>query len=583
MARKTIKAVEEAKTVRAHVLKPKYNQDTYEYSDAFEPWNGVDTNQIHTPHELVEAVRKGKAEVDCITLGINTRLNQWTFKRLDTKEFIEAWDNGDKRWDSKFKLKESFGNDIGSEGGYGQNGYGPSNAGLVGDDFIPSLGGPFYKQLYQYDYIRMHNLCFFAAHHDPFARAIVSITRDFTLGRGFRIDSDNKAALALWRAFEEVNDLQGMMDQAARELCCYGEVMFWELPGNETNIVYRPTDTQKVNHGLIPRIRMIDPSCIWDITTWPEDIKKVLSYTWIAPTQYQTYAGLTPESKGIPSSKFIFQSIPADQVTHWKVNAFGGEKRGRSDLFPILGYAKRLRDSVAFQILSLQKQAAWTMDTTVQGSQADVDAYASEMAALGTLPPAGSEFIHTDKITRQFLSNVAGKGGQSEAFEWCLSMIAAGSGIPSNYFGTHLSGGQTRASALVATEPVAKKFEMRQVLYQQMIQRMWDNLMKKFGLGKVECEITFPEILVQDRSAKLKDLALAETQGWISKERAATIAAKELGITNFGYDDEKEDMAGEVGDDIAVGPLTDVTGSDDNTEKPTGVSSSMRKDIASLG
>jgi hypothetical protein len=135
-------------------------------------------------------------------------------------------------------------------------------------------------------------------------------------------------------------------------------------------------------------------------------------------------------------------------------------------------------------------------------------------------------------------------------------MFCAGIGIPSNYFGTHLSGGQTRASAVVATEPVAKRFEARQQVYERIVQDLWDRLMEWSGLGYVECEITFPELITQDRSQKLKDLSLAESQGWLSNKTAATLAAKELNVTSYEYDLEREEIEGEQKAGVFDSPLT---------------------------
>ena len=291
-------------------------------------------------------------------------------------------------------------------------------------------------------------------------------------------------------------------------------------------------------------MRLLDPTVFWEVITWPDDPTRELAYVWVSPTQYQTYTH-TFGNQNVPSSKFIFQQIPADQISRYKINVVTGEKRGRGDLFSVLGFLKRLRDSVNYSIIGLQRQASFCIDTVIRGSQEDVDSYISAQADLGAVAPAGSEFVHTDAIERKYLSPEGGKAGSSPAFEWALSMVAAGLGIPISYFGTHLSGGQTRASAIVSTEPVAKRFEMRQQVYERVVHDLWDRLMEWAGLGHVECEVTFPEIITADKSQKLKDLSLAQTQGWISGERAATIAAKELNITSFEYETEREKISGE--------------------------------------
>jgi hypothetical protein len=290
---------------------------------------------------------------------------------------------------------------------------------------------------------------------------------------------------------------------------------------------------------------VIDPSNIVEIVTFPEDITRRLFYVWLAPSQYQTFTGVDPvkDRPKQPALKFIYRQIPADQIDHYTVNSVSNEKRGRSDLFPILGYLKRLRDAVNYELVAHQRQAAWNIDTTIEGSQDDVDAYIDAVQAMGPIPPAGSDFAHTAKIKRQFLSAAAGSAQSSEIFSWCLSMISAGVGIPVSYFGTHLSGSQARGAALVATEPVAKKFEMRQAVLERVVKKKWARLMRSAGFAEIpDCEVTFPEIITQDRSSKLKDLALAESQKWFTKQRCAEIAAKEMGAGDFEYTEEQQKM-----------------------------------------
>lgn len=528
------------KLERCKVLKTglSFNVDTYEYDDKFIPGSG--SNGVHTTFELLSLLESDSSvDIDTRILCLDKVTRRCSYKKLSRQEFIEAFKKEEK-WSFKETL-DPFATDYDFD----------TQAGRVGEDFVPLLSGPFYKQLYYYDYLRMHAASFHAYHHDPIANGVVRIITDFTLGRGWRVDCDNPIALALWRTFEEVNDLYTMMHYADDELSIYGEIMIWELPNLETKIGYRLEPGQAVPRGTIPRVRLIDPSVIWEIVTYPEDITRVLHYTWVAPTQYQMYT----DGK-VPGSKFIYQQIPADQITHVKINSVSNEKRGRSILFPILGYLKRLRDSVNYSILAQQKASAWSMDTTIEGSQSDIDQYVLDQQGLGTIPPAGSEFVHTAKIKRDYLSNQASaRGGNSNSFDWCLSMIAAGTGIPVNYLGTHLSGGQTRASAIVATEPVAKMFERRQLVLEMILKRMADKLFKRFGFDGVDIEVTFPTIVEQDRSSKLKDLLVAEEAGWISKERAATIAAKELSITEFEYEEEKEDIASGI-EPMDVAPLT---------------------------
>lgn len=533
-----------------------------------------------TAHTVTEAIAAASANPD---IGLEGRI--FGFKegkphveRMGKQKILESWAKNE----SNYSFQEGFSGDAFATDGFNSNG---AAGNQVGNDFVPLLGGPFFKQLYLYDFLSMFQLCFYAYHHDPVANAIIKMTRDFVLGRGFRVDSANTIALTAWRAFEEANDLQKLMDRVCTESAIYGETMLWKLPFNLTKITYDLGPNQKPPTGIIPRVRLLDPSTVWEIITYPEDIERPIAYQQVFPTQYQIYSA-KDQGDIVPSTKFIFQQIPADEIMHYKLNAVSNEKRGRSDLFPILGYLKRLRDSVNYQIIGLQKTSAWCMDTTVSGSQDDINQYIQEQQNIGTIAPAGSEFVHSDAVKREYMSIAGSHGSKSDTFEWCAGMIASGSGFPASYIFSHLAGGSTRASALVATEPVAKKIQTRQLFLENIIRDLWNWVMGYYGIKDADCEVTFPEVIVQDRSAKLKDLALAEQLKWINHKRASTIAAKELGITDYEYEEEKKEIKEETPEEAPaiVDPLSspglDSGGPSMSAKnKPSAVTSEDKRDI----
>lgn len=495
--------------------------------------------------ELLKMLEAKGVDFEARVLAKDPNSNHVGVRTLTKKEFIEAHKakHGDK-------LRESLGGDA-----FGTDLDVTSDR--VGNDYVPLLGGPFYKNLYFYDYIKQANAAFYAYHHDPIARQAVNIIKEFTLGRGYRVDCKNKKALSIWQAFSKANNLDKQLDQLATELSVNGEIMLWWLPDNQASIVQAPFAGQKIPKALLPRVRLTDATVFWEIVTIPEDINEVLYYVWVAPTQWQLYSGLAGEQK-VPTSKFIFQTIPAEQIDHFKINCFYNEKRGRSDLFPVLGYLKRLRDSVTFSQVALQKQAAWSFDTEIDGSPQDIQDYLSDVAGLGSMPPAGSEYVHSSKVKRQLLSPAGGgKGSGSNTFEWALSMVASGMGIPISYFGTHLSGGSTRASAIVSTEPIAKRLEARQKVYEEILHKCWDRVMQwatdKGYLDYNEehdCEVTFPSIITQDRAEVISSLQTTEQLEVFSKRRIAQIIAKEFNQNDFDFDEEQATIDEEKKDGI---------------------------------
>lgn len=519
-----------------------FDPEKYEYSDSWVENDPIrNPIGIHSVPELITALsnhRESKVDVDARVL-VRDRGGNWGVRRLNRDQFLES---SKQRSNSK-SLKESIdGFAIDDVGGVG------FGSDLVGRDFTPLLGGPFYKQLYYRDYLRMHSAAYFAWNNDPVIHALVNIGGDFVLGKGFTVDCKDESALIAWDAFAKVNNLSHQIDMIEREGEIYGEFMIWKLPGGMTQIVQRPQPGDKIPIGLIPRIRVVDPSVFIDITTHPEDIDRVLFYTWLAPTQYQIYTDGRQ-----PTSKFIFQQIPASQILHYKFNVVSNEKRGRSTYFSALGYSKRLRDLANYKVIALQKAAAWAIDTTIEGNLQDVNDYMASQRALGSIPNAGSEFVHTKSVSRQYLGGQPKSSGTDDTFAELISLTCMPFGIPVNYLGTHLHSGSSRASALVATEPVTKRFERKRLRIQRVIQDLWSWYINETLGYTANCEVIFPELITHDRSAKLKDLGYVQTMGWFTQDRVATMAAEEFDVEDFDYKDEIQKIKTE-GEEIYIPP-----------------------------
>ena len=63
----------------------------------------------------------------------------------------------------------------------------------------------------------------------------------------------------------------------------------------------------------------------------------------------------------------VIRQIPADQIDHFKINSTSSEKRGRSELFPILGYLLRFKEFVNDRILLNKMRAMFALDVAVEG------------------------------------------------------------------------------------------------------------------------------------------------------------------------------------------------------------------------
>lgn len=314
----------------------------------------------------------------------------------------------------------------------------------VNAEYIPLIGGPSSKQLYQYQYLDQHRKAFESVNHNPVAHQLVNLQTAFILGRGLDHTSTNPEVEEVWREFVERTDFYSDLETIANDFWWAGELMM-EMYDDAPEKGY-------VDY------RMIDPSTCWEVVTDVEDIQKVYYYhcQWSSP--YQMY------TKGnIQTMKYVIRQVPGNDVIHLKINASKWEKRGRTDLFSILGWLKRLKDLMNARVIKGQLEAAFVWDVEVNSGDADV---AAVEAQLPDPYKAGSTFLHNRNLK---LTAIGGniKGNESSPDVGALiNMIAVGFGIPKEFIGE--AGRAARAGALTATEPGTKRFEQRQRLIEKL-------------------------------------------------------------------------------------------------------------------
>ena len=527
-----------------------YNPDS-EYQGLYRKWD--DTVVGQKVNKFLEEIKTGKCEVDAKLYQFDDEFalnKQYTVVKAKTRESFVS------------KLKENY-FDMGYENDSGMSSMN------VTQEYLPLMGGPFYKQLYLYDYLDMHRKVFEAWNHNPVAHNIVKLTTNFVLGRGVKGVCANDELQKEWDLFWNMNKLDNKIKQLCSDLTIYGEIMVRCFAGAEGSLV----------------IREIDPSTVWEIITEPDDIETVYFYHQQYSTAYQLY---TPPD--IPITKYIIRQIPDSEMIHKKINCVSNEKRGRSDLFSVLGWLKMLKDYYVARVVRAQVQCNFVNKVILKGSDADV---ANFKAQLTSPPEPNAWWVENESFTlTPMATTIGGQEGKDDG-EMLLTLIATGVGIPKEFLGLSTSG--SRATALVASEPSAKKFQERQALIEELLLEIFDKFLaalqangKFTDLSEDEkkIEFTFPEIAMEDRDKKLKDLALAESMNWISKETAAGIAGKEFHISTYDYDEQKGQIAIETKEEIAlayaqtpkgIAPAGDTTPDVTPDEKKTDVTSADGK------
>jgi len=415
-------------------------------------------------------------------------------------------------------------------------------------EFTPLMAGPYNKQLYFADYLTMHALAHEAANHNPIAKRIAQVIPQFVLGKSVKA-TVMKAALPTGKKVKQGNKVvdqvvdykresQAILDEhwhknrmlirsksILRDLVVFGEqfIRYFNAPW-----------------GL--KIRQLDPSTVWEIVTDVDDLETVFWLHQQYPTRF-----LWMTDVGVPTIKYIIRQVPGPLFYHMKINASAGEVRGRSELFAILGWLKRLKEFSSDRVVRNKVANLFCLDISVEGGPQDVE---NVRAQFVTPPTPGSFFIHNKAAEIQGIRAEIGAGDVTSDWEMLLTVISAGAGISKEYLG--ISSGGSKAGALVGTEPDIKTFETYQEImedfYQQDAQRVFDRSKEMGRLPKgldVQVEMTYPAIAEENRSEKLKDIAFEESMSHMSHRRAASMATKELGITEYDYDDEQRQIAEE--------------------------------------
>ena len=398
------------------------------------------------------------------------------------------------------------------------------------NEYVPLTGGPFFRQLYIYDFLKQIAYAFEAQNHNPVAKAIINILVSYAFGRRFEVRVMNDRKKKIWDEFDRTHKIVKMFCRFwAKEIEVYGDFFY----------------DKKTKHS-------IDPSTVWDIITEPDDIEQQYYLYQSYPTQYQMFSGMkvpgAPGSASTRGSEYIVRQIPMSQVIHIKINCMSNEKRGRSRLFSILGWLKRIKDLYNAQVIREWLYSSFVWDVEIDGNAADVSSYASQFP---NMPSPGSPYIHNKavKLSPMAALPTAGTRGGSGISAELLGFIANACQIPKEFLNVISSGGGSRAQALTAAEPFTKMVEDIQSTAEEFLTEIFKSAIEDAGekYEEGDVEFLFPSVTKDTTTETIKNLVLAESQGYLSKRTAAEMTAKELNITSYDFEDEqaiiKEDEA----------------------------------------
>jgi hypothetical protein len=342
---------------------------------------------------------------------------------------------------------------------YFQNGSDQSTGGGAlgaNDEYHPLMMGPYNRQLYMFDFLDQASKAYWEYHHNPVLKAAINAIVGFTLADGVKVTLNNQGLQDAWDKWTESVGVSGVTYQDKlrmmyRDACVIGESFIWD-PGGK----FGP-----------PEFKLWDATTVWEVVTDPRDIEKVYYAYRQFPTQYQLPLSADSKQKMPSMMEYVVEQVPPEQWLQVRVNNTAGEKRGRSDLLAVLGYAKRFRDWLNAAVINAQIRNAFVVWWNVNGSPADVQAL-RENVEFSTVPPPGSSWFTNNAVVPSLIQNEGGGvQAQDKTGETLLAVIATSLNLPPEYLG--VSGTGTRATALVRGEPAAKFFEQRQQMIREVV------------------------------------------------------------------------------------------------------------------
>lgn len=402
-------------------------------------------------------------------------------------------------------------------------------------DFTPLFIGPFYRQQYMYRMLEAKSKAFTAYTTNPVAKRIVSIITQFVLSKGVAATFKDPKAQEQWDKFAKFNKIGTTSDGMTR---AGSRLRTWsDMLSTDGELFFNFVEED----GNL-RVNSLDSATILDVVTDPVDIHKVFYYHQQYATPYNMYS-----MPGVPSTRHVLRQLPAKDVMHIKINVFENEKRGRSDLYTVLGWLKRLKDLINANVIKSYFHACYTWDYAIRGNGSDVTSFAR--ANQAKVPVPGSSYVHNEGVTRTLISpaGVAGTGVDNDMLG-LLNMIALGPGIPLAYIAASFAG--SRAGALTETEPSSKLFFDRQSIWDEILHEFSDRLFdwcesKGIKITDRTAEFSFPQINPMDKVAFANLLVTMKTQKWFKDSRCATLMAKELAVSSYSYEVEQADIVTE--------------------------------------
>jgi len=379
----------------------------------------------------------------------------------------------------------------------------------------------------------------------PLAKQGIRIWVNYTFGTGLEWSitedgEESKASdeiLRMWSSPSNacVFSTEGQYT-SDRKLLVVGEAFFALFIGTEVNV------------------RLIDPLEITEIITDPDDAENVRIFKrlWTTstgnskeayyPSIYNVKKEGALDSAGIKRTP----DKNAPYIYHVKLDAL--YDRGVPLLTPILDWLKLYRRFMASRVAIMLALARFAWKVRVKGG---ATAVATEKGKFNdVMYQAGSTRIENEGADLQPIKTDTSSSQAAEDGRQLKLLIAAGLGIPEQYFGDISTG--NLATAKTVELPMLKQFQTHQQLWADAYRTLFEFILerRKFDTSKLQIDIDFPAIAPEDSVAAVAAINQAVMA---FPEFASSPEVQKLTLINLGLNNTDEildnltKVVGEVG------------------------------------
>jgi hypothetical protein len=276
---------------------------------------------------------------------------------------------------------------------------------------------------------------------NPMARAIIDTYTSFCVGdSGVTWQCTNPdVAKVVDEWWTDPRNCTSEQDLQLRSMLVSGERLMQMLVGERSGVV---------------RWGPLDPSSIKDVKLdrgnplWPAAV--VLGntvYGSVDPVEDTEYTIVqVDEASGLRTGEAMF----------WRpFRTLETDVRSTPFLMPVLDWLDNY-DSILSNLMdrtALGRYLVW--DVTVQGGQAELDAFIASKGGQLQVPPSGSVEVHTDSVTWDAKTVTTGADEDSATSKLALTSVAAGTGLARTWLADPED--SNRATSLTMAEPVRRR------------------------------------------------------------------------------------------------------------------------------